>query len=294
MAHDGLWSSSLSTRLILTDNPLLQDDWNMFSELRRILRQIKDLPIFPVFLSTAGHFVKFSPDIRSDPSARAREPEIRPLSPIIEISFDDIAYPALKDTATINRVVDIDWISHLGCPMCVHPSHPIRERLTTSSRFGCYWDHLELEPIFKRESAIMDYAKQKLLNGPNEPRGDNSAGTLACLSVRFALEFNMDSSTRDVSYTQVERHMRLCIAATVGLDKMITITGSEPLLAEAAYQLMEDTGKSAVRHLAEHSDLNCIDRGRRGELVAILLIMQAYDAARKISRKRWVSVANFM
>jgi len=104
----------------------------------------------------------------------------------------------------------------------------------------------------------------------------------------------MDASTRDVSYTQVERHMRLCIAATVGLDKMITITGSEPLLAEAAYQLMEDTGKSAVRHLAEHSDLNCIDRGRRGELVAILLIMQAYDAARKISRKRWVSVANFM
>src|SRR5712671_5378483 len=104
----------------------------------------------------------------------------------------------------------------------------------------------------------------------------------------------MDGSARDVSYTQVERHMRLCIAETVGLEEMITTTGSEPLLAEAAYELMKNTEKSAVGYLAEHSDLNCIDRGRRGELVAILLIMQAYDAAREISRKRWVSVTNFM
>jgi len=141
---------------------------------------------------------------------------------------------------------------------------------------------------------IIDYAGQKLLNGPNQLRGDNSAGTLAGLSVRFALEFNMDVSARDVSHTQVERHMRLCIAATVGLEKMITISGSEPLLAEAAYRLMKSTKKSAVRHLAEHSDLNSIDRGRRGELVATLLIMQAYDAARAISNGRCVSVANFM
>jgi len=102
---------------ILTDEPSAQDDWNLFSELRRILRQINDLAIFSVFLSTAAHFDKFSPDIRSDPSARARDPEHRPLSPITEISFDDIAYPALKDTVTMNRVVEIDWISHLGRPL---------------------------------------------------------------------------------------------------------------------------------------------------------------------------------
>ena len=102
---------------ILTDEPSAQDDWNLFSELRRILRQINDLAIFSVFLSTAGRFDKFSPDIHWDPSARARDPEHRPLSPITEISFDDIAYPALKDTVTMNRVVEIDWISHLGRPL---------------------------------------------------------------------------------------------------------------------------------------------------------------------------------
>jgi len=90
----------------------------------------------------------------------------------------------------------------------------------------------------------------------------------------------MDGTVRDVNRVQVERHMRLCIAATTGFEKMITISGSEPLLAEVAYKLMKDTGTNAVCHLAKHPDLHCIDRGRRGELVAVLLIMQAYDAAR--------------
>ncbi len=106
---------------VLTDNP--QDTgkgWNLFLELRRILRQIQNLPIFSLFLSTAGRFNQFSPEIRSDPSARAREPDNRSLDPISEVSFDDIAYPALKDTVMIDRVVEIDWISHLGRPLYVH------------------------------------------------------------------------------------------------------------------------------------------------------------------------------
>jgi hypothetical protein len=111
----------------LTDNPPNQIEWNLFSNLRRVLRQIKHLQIFSLFLSTAGRFNKFSPDIHFDPSDRIRdqEPGNRPLDPISEISFDDIAYPALKDTVTIDRVVDIDWICHLGRPLYVHPSFPI-------------------------------------------------------------------------------------------------------------------------------------------------------------------------
>jgi hypothetical protein len=163
---------------------------------------------------------------------------------------------------------------------------------TISSRFGSFWD--SLPPYLEKDKPVMDYAKQKLLNGPGELRPDNWAGSLACLSIRFALEFNTDEIARNVTFAQVERHLRLCIAATVGLEKLITIPGSEPLLAEAAYELMKGTRTSAVCYLAGHSDLNCIDRGRRGELVAALLIMQSYDAARAISGRRWVSVVNFM
>ena len=75
----------------------------------------------------------------------------------------------------------------------------------------------------------------------------------------------------------------------------MALAGSEPLLAEAAYELMKGTQLNPVRHLASHSDLNCVDRGRRGELVAALLIMRACDAARAVwEGRRWISVDGFM
>jgi hypothetical protein len=149
------------------------------------------------------------------------------------------------------------------------------------------------------ETMILDFAKQKLLDGTTDLAKDNRPGSLACLSVRFALEFNVDGTARDVACAQVERHMRICVAATTGFEKLVTVSGSEPLLAEAAYDLMKRTQINAVRHLADHSDLHCIDRGRRGELVAALLIMHAYDEARGEARgessgRRWVTVADFM
>jgi hypothetical protein len=42
-----------------------------------------------------------------------------------------------------------------------------------------------------------------------------------------------------VAHAQVEQNMQLCISVTARLEKMVTIPGSEPLLTEAAYQLME-------------------------------------------------------
>jgi len=98
----------------------------------------------------------------------------------------------------------------------------------------------------------MDYVKKKLLDGPSVLRNGNWSGSLACFSARFAVEFNVDGTGRDVTFAQVERHMRLGIAMTAELVKMITISGSEPLLAEAAYQLIEGTQMNAAHHLGRH------------------------------------------
>jgi hypothetical protein len=115
---------------VLIDSPSGQAGWNLYMELRRILRQINHQSIFSLFLSTAGHFDQLSPDIHSDPSARARDPNNRPLDPISEISFDDIAYPALKGTIAIDRAVEIDWLSHLGRPLYVHLGYRFKELLS--------------------------------------------------------------------------------------------------------------------------------------------------------------------
>jgi hypothetical protein len=148
------------------------------------------------------------------------------------------------------------------------------------------------------ESDLSTFAKQKLLDGGSELKQGDSPRSLACLSVRLALELNSDSRSRDVASEQVAPHMRLCLAATTGFESSITLPGSEPLLAEAASQIMHDSVASPVRHLADHSDLRCVDRGRRGELVAALIIMQARDAAvmerPPVLRTRWITVAEFM
>jgi hypothetical protein len=111
---------------ILTDNPKDQD-WTLFSELRRSLREIVDLPIFSLYLSTAGSFHLFSPDIKSDPSSRVTKAALSPLDPISEISFDDLAFPLQPDTVSLDRVVQMDWMSHLGRPLCVYFTYIFQE-----------------------------------------------------------------------------------------------------------------------------------------------------------------------
>ncbi|KIM51726.1 hypothetical protein SCLCIDRAFT_1224182 [Scleroderma citrinum Foug A] len=257
---------------ILTDNPR-DERWTLFSELRRVLRGMVDLPVFSLFLSTAGRFHRFTPEKRLDPSGRIANSILCVLHPISEISFDDIAFPASEDTVMLDRVVEMDWISHLGRPL-----------------FGTRYDALSKD---RRQPEVMVFAKQKLLGGSSITlQEDNKAGILACLSVRFALEFNADANALAVACAQVERHMRLCITATSRLEKLVTLAGSEPLLAEAACDLLKQASMDPVRHLAKHSDLNCIDRGRRGELIAAFILMQARDKA--AVGRRWMSVCEFM
>jgi hypothetical protein len=102
----------------------------LFSELRRVLREIIDHPIFSLFLSTAGRFHLFSPEIRSNHSNRITNHELTPLHPISEICFDEIAYPAKEYTVSLDRVVKTDWISHLGRPLYVHFTYSFPEQLT--------------------------------------------------------------------------------------------------------------------------------------------------------------------
>jgi hypothetical protein len=88
--------------------------------------------------------------------------------------------------------------------------------------------------------------------------------------------------------------MQLCLIATTRFERLITLARSEPLLAEAASELMRNTlmKMNLMRHLAQHSDLHCINCGWHRELVAALIIMQAHDAA--LRHERWVSVCKFM
>src|SRR6266446_7455318 len=135
----------------------------------------------------------------------------------------------------------IAWWKWTGCAIsvdhCMSSSAtgiPLASSLLpTSTRFASLHDATDSR--YRSTIELMDLAKAKLLDGPSSLVENDRSGNLACLSVGFALEFNMDGSAGDVARTQVERHMRLCLAVTAGRDTLVTLAGSEPLLAEAAY-----------------------------------------------------------
>ncbi|KAJ6572595.1 hypothetical protein B0H10DRAFT_2237501 [Mycena sp. CBHHK59/15] len=60
----------------------IQGKWNRFSELCRVLRHLRDLPIFSLFLSTTGKFHNFSPAYEVEASHRIRHFQFSLFSPI--------------------------------------------------------------------------------------------------------------------------------------------------------------------------------------------------------------------
>ena len=141
---------------ILTDNPPIANratNWNLFSELRRILREISDLPFFSLFLSTAGRFNLFFPEISSDPSRRIQDSTLSTLDPITEISFDDLAYDAPEFKIMLKRVVEMDWMCHLGRPLYALFSYHFNEWLTSHLEQVCVHLRRRGEQVQKQNKA---------------------------------------------------------------------------------------------------------------------------------------------
>ncbi|PCH44741.1 hypothetical protein WOLCODRAFT_145141 [Wolfiporia cocos MD-104 SS10] len=80
---------------------------------------------------------------------------------------------------------------------------------------------------------------------------------------------------------QVESHMRLCLSVKPGFTYMRTISGSEPLLAEAAYYAMtlKDKRFDAPGALRKILSGHFVNQGDRGEVIVLLLLIMARDAA---------------
>ncbi|KAF8264914.1 hypothetical protein EI94DRAFT_1805150 [Lactarius quietus] len=260
---------------------IVAEQGSLFIDIRSALRIFVELPIFTLFLSTAAKSRLFSPTTESDLSLQVEKDVLKLLPPISEVAFDNLALPALENTVTLKEVTEDRWLSHLGRPL-----------------FGSCYDAIAEIERHRRDGDppapdLMKMAKSKLLDGTDKLDSTEGLGSLACLAVRFALEFDLSKKLgQEVARTQIERHMRLCVAASTGLERLITIAGSEPFLAEAARDLMSHAG--AVWHLANNSSISCVDRGQRGEMVAALLIMHARDVVAAFCGSRAVSVDGIM
>ena len=121
----------------------------------------------------------------------------------------------------------------------------------------------------------------------------NDDQRLACLSQRMPVEFfSTTDSAQSAEERQVASHMRVCFQVPVHLHGMITASPSEPILSEAAYQVMSSEGFDAPRALLQvMSDFPI--KGDRGEFIVMLLLTLARDNAVRQSG-RVVSVTGLL
>ncbi|KAM6501280.1 hypothetical protein JOM56_004294, partial [Amanita muscaria] len=251
-----------------------------FSELRRALRALNELPIFSVFLSTSGQIQNITPPAEGDASSRVQKSKLVLLAPFTELGFDQMVKEEISDGAlTIEDVTTIEFMARFGRPL-----------------FGSRY----INGDTKIQDSIVYYAGEKLLGGASYTWLSSEKSLMpfrsACMAVRLALEFNATTlASQNREMTQVEKHMRVCLVMNPGFETAVTIAPSEPLLAQAAYLLMQDRNDFDLpRTLLEELQKLGLNKVDRGELICLVLLLIARDVAVQEKGSAAIGVLFFM
>ena len=118
---------------------------------------------------------------------------------------------------------------------------------------------------------------------------------MALMSTRIPLEFNGRTlRSQDMERLLVEKHMRVCLNVDQGFETAVTIAPSEPILSEAAYHIMRSPAFDLPRSLLTELEHPGLDKGSRGELIVMVLCLQAWDAAADRLQNRITPVIDFI
>jgi hypothetical protein len=131
---------------------------------------------------------------------------------------------------------------------------------------------------------LLHFAIEKLLC---QPMGSSfsEAQKFAVLSQRLALDINTmtytitETPVEEKIRTQVSNHMRSCVAIGEGIESLRGIAASEPILSEAASQIMRSENFNLPDALTEVLSGYCINPGDRAELLVSAFFTWARDKA---------------
>jgi hypothetical protein len=149
--------------------------------------------------------------------------------------------------------------------------------LSVARRFGARY--INGDTLVK--ATIVEFAREKLLSTTKSPRLYDMDEAFVCLATRMPFDF--DATNENAMRKQamlVEKHMRLCLRVMPDIYSLETEAPSEPLLAEAAYETMLFTNLKPACVLSRYMATSGLSVGDRAEQVAVLLWLQAMDAAR--------------
>ncbi|KZT10084.1 uncharacterized protein LAESUDRAFT_471830 [Laetiporus sulphureus 93-53] len=240
--------------------------------LRQALRGLNTMEVFSLFLSTMGKVDQFTPAQDHDQSTRINFGVIKSIPPYTDLGYDHLMKENPFDPDSmllLGEAVKDGYMANHGRPL-----------------LGTQYQHGSDDV----KKGIIAFAKMKLLNenivaiySEKEDCKLKSLDTLltsqqkfACLSQRLALQFHSINYILPEEREQVESHMRICLEVDERSKTMKSTSGSEPLLAEAAAELMQDF--DPVTALVPVLSGFSIHVGDRGDLVASAILLLHRDA----------------
>ncbi|KAG9075833.1 hypothetical protein FRC06_009862, partial [Ceratobasidium sp. 370] len=225
--------------------------------------RFRALDLFAVFLSTNSKISTYSPPQHFWWSSRVRDEEIPGVqAPFCELTFDQ-------------------W--HGDRPLLSEGGHTLEDvcEFEFMVRYGrsLFWTRYE-NGDGSVKTNIVSFARMKLAGKHDDQLDDD--GQLAALSVRFGLSFDRSrAEARRMEDRLVEGHMRVAFSIPKHREYIYAEALSEPILAEAAAQLMHlgEMWKKPLGVLFDSRNSGLIGKGERGELLARLLSTKAHDHA---------------
>ncbi|KDQ14213.1 hypothetical protein BOTBODRAFT_175000 [Botryobasidium botryosum FD-172 SS1] len=259
----------LAKKDVVPDN---EEHATIYDVLLWVFNQLRDYPIFAIFISTNTHAIHFPPPGPLAPSARWRGPDIRLQAPITETPFDCYPSPPIKSGEySLKHVVRLEFMARFGRPL-----------------FWAVLKGAEPHKVDHLESRLVDLARAKLIGKfPVDQSHTNVSrnASLAIIDLRLLLDFMPGGvKTKATERELVANHMRTAFSIPSHYEYMHSGYPSEPILAEAAarqlFSFRSHTDTNPVLEILKRETRSgLLDMDERGEVTARVLLTDAYDRA---------------
>ena len=252
----------------------------LFFYVRRALKLLpKKIGIFAIFTDTHSNISNFSPVSYLDPSKRVAERGSQLFEPFYLLDTVDMN-TNFKKVPTLKESEDPHHFFQYGRPLW-------GALLSPSGTEG-----------FKPER-IIELAMDKLIGGKSfilwKKEAQNRITimeTLAIFGPRLCIDIVPQS--RYASHL-IASYMHLCLDISEDRECIITSMPSEPVLAEAAARIMNDSNVNLtelINQLSSALKKGVVEAGYRGELAARLLLLKAWDDCNKKKHPNGTDVGN--
>ncbi|CAG8657799.1 5598_t:CDS:1, partial [Paraglomus brasilianum] len=261
---------------------MISSEFNYFVHFCRALQCISEEEyVFVLVMDTTSRITNFMPLKEFDPSDRILLTKKKLLIPYVLIGgFDLLVTTAYQQLCNkwLNDDIPSDWN---GVPATLKDiSHPFWLACLGRSLHGSYLQATKENWVVSFH-ALMNMLKSKLLGSASstyltDQKKLSTTTALAVLGPRLCIDVVPSSS---LSSELVASRMAVCTHISEQRDMVYMCYPSEPLLAEASAQLMNETGAmrmllppllSAVRY-------GLVEGGYQGELVARCILLMAWD-----------------